>query len=393
MKKESGFILITGLMTILILTILSIVALSMVSSELRFSSNDRDSKRSFYIAEAGVEEVRARMQATSSNPILDQSPDNPNWKLFVGPPADAIQTGFDSHDANHVRYDKLTDLNYTVTVSHKLNGFKQVLRWGDANDDGLPEENPTVGKPIYVITSEGKAETGPAKKVRIEASSFPKFTKLSALYTKQPTRILGSSTYITGIDQCASAASVPGILSKSNVDLSGGPVIEGFPMAMVTNDSTDLKIDKMIDSLKSKANYKYSYLSDQTLTGESWGTPSPGASPESPTSCRARNFVYFDMNGNKLKLSGGTTGCGVLMLNGDLEINADFHWYGPILVTGSIKATGGGEKNVTGMVLSGGTGEVDEVGGNTAILFCGEAIDFQTQEMPLVVLRWEEIHG
>ncbi len=393
MKKEKGFILITGLFTILILTILSLVAMSMVSSELKFSSNDRESKKGFYIAEAGVEEVRARMQPTSLNPIVDQGPSNPNWKLFAGNLANALEKGYDSGNSNHVWYDKLINLGYVVTVTHKLNGSLKVLRWGDANADGLPEENTAVGNPIYVMTSEGKTETGAVKTVRIEASSFPEISKLAALYTKDKTRILGSSTYITGIDQCSAASSVPGILSKSVVTESGGPTIEGFPVPMITSDPTDLKIDKMIDSLIWKANYNYSYSNDQTLTGMNWETPVPGVTPQSPSSCTLKNVAYFNMKESSLKLSGGTTGCGVLMVQGDLEVNGGFHWYGPILVTGSIKYTGGGEKNVTGMVLSGGIGEVDEVGGNTAIVFCGTAIDNQTKNLPLVVLRWEELNG
>jgi Tfp pilus assembly protein PilX len=393
MNRESGFILITALFVILLLSILALVAASMVTSELKFASDDRESKKGFYIAEGGVEEVRARMQTTSPNPIVDNSPSNPNWKLFVGDLSQTQEKGFDAGNTNHVRYDKIVDLGYVVTVTHKLNEANQVLRWGDANSDGLPEENTTFGNPIYVITSEGQTETGRTKTIRIEASSFPEISKFAALYTKEPTEINGASAYITGIDQCSSTTSVPGILSKSSVNESGHPTIDGFPAAMLTNDATDLKVEKMIDSSKWRASYNYYYSSDQTLSGMNWGVPVAGATPQSPTICSVKNVVYFNMNGKGLKLAGGTTGCGLLMVKGDLEVNGGFQWYGAILVTGSIKYTGGGEKNVTGMMLSAGVGKVDQVGGNAAIVFCGTAIDNQTKDLPLVVLRWEELNG
>ncbi len=142
----------------------------------------------------------------------------------------------------------------------------------------------------------------------------------------------------------------------------------------------------MIDANRKSATYAYN--SPGTMTGMNWGTPSAGATPQSPLACATDNVVYI--NGT-VKLAGGTMGCGMLMVDGNLEINGGFQWYGPILTRGSLSFTGGGQKNVTGGILAGGTGSVDDIGGNAVILHSNSALHQVIGKMPLTVLRWAEV--
>jgi len=59
-------------------------------------------------------------------------------------------------------------------------------------------------------------------------------------------------------------------------------------------------------------------------------------------------------------------------------------------VAGSITYTGGGDKNVTGAVLAGGSLDADLVGGNANIVYCSSAINNLTANRPLKKLSWEE---
>ena len=106
-----------------------------------------------------------------------------------------------------------------------------------------------------------------------------------------------------------------------------------------------------------------------------WGTPTLGATLQNPSTCSASNIVYYNMNGNTIKLSGGSSGCGILLVDGDLDINGGFNWNGMVIVNGSITYTGGGDKNVTGAVLAGGSLDADLVGGNANIVYCSSAIN------------------
>ncbi len=71
-------------------------------------------------------------------------------------------------------------------------------------------------------------------------------------------------------------------------------------------------------------------------------------------------------------------------------MHGGFSWYGPILITGSLTYSGGGNKQVTGAVLSGGSVDANVAGGNSNIVFCSAAVN-TSQFLPLRVLSWREL--
>ncbi len=104
------------------------------------------------------------------------------------------------------------------------------------------------------------------------------------------------------------------------------------------------------------------------------------------------NIVYFNMQGNRtLRLAGDSYGAGILLVEGSLEIDGNFTWYGVILTTGAVGFTGSGQKNVTGGILSGGNATV-EVGGNTGVFYCSEVSKKLEEIIPSTkTTRWREI--
>jgi hypothetical protein len=152
----------------------------------------------------------------------------------------------------------------------------------------------------------------------------------------------------------------------------------------------NVDVEYLVNQFKNRANYQYD-VNSATITGMTWGTPTPGATQQDASSCSSRNIVHFNTNGTYVKLSGGTQGCGILVIEGDLDVHGAFQWYGVVLVTGSIIFSGGGGKNVTGSMMAGGTVSADLVAGDANIIFCSHAVNFQTQYLPLVTLRWVEL--
>jgi type II secretory pathway pseudopilin PulG len=379
--NEKGFALITCLLLIAMVLILSAIASQSITSDLKVAGTDRSMKQAFSIAESGSEEARARMSPVSTALIPDGNPAGTAWEAYIGTASRCQQMGYDSSNSNHFRYDSVSGLNYAVKITHKVNAAGQLLRWGDTNEDGKYEENITTGAPIYVITSIGR-NSGAAKSVRIEAARTPPITTISALYTKNNLVLKGNSTYISGNEGTETG---PGVISKGTISTSGSPTILGTPPTE-PNCTKDIDVGAMIDANRARANF--SYNSTGTMTGMNWGTPTAGATPQLPLACGADNVVYI--NGN-VKLAGGTMGCGMLMVDGNLELNGGFQWYGPILIRGSLSFTGGGEKNVTGGILAGGTGSVDDIGGNAVILHSNSALNQVIGKMPLTVLRWSEV--
>jgi Tfp pilus assembly protein PilX len=386
---ENGFVLVYGLLVLLVLVILSISGMLSSTTELRMATNDRSAKEVFFIAEGGIEDARSRLQASASaSPIYDHFPSNANWRVFIGSETRAVAKGFQGANGNHTRYDPLnSSVDYVVTITHKLDPSGNILKWGDSNGDGAQEENSSVGENIYVITSEGRTPSGAEKTIRIEAVRFPSILAPAALYTKAPTSIQGNSTSVLGIDPCG-GTDVPGVLTQATVSQIGLPTITGSP-PIVENSGLGLDISTMVRQFSQNPQYAYN-VSSATLTNMVWGTPVPGATPQSASSCSQRNVVSFNTSSTYVKLAGGTSGCGILMVDGDLHINGGFHWYGIILVTGSVVFSGGGEKNVTGGILAGGTVSADTMGGDASIVYCSAAGN-QTHYLPLLTLRWVEL--
>jgi Tfp pilus assembly protein PilX len=389
---EKGAVLITGLLLILVLTILSMAAMMSTATELKIAANDRTSKRVFYVSEAGLEDARSRLQTgSSSSPIYDNQFSNPSWMAFIGTEDKSAEKGFQSGNGNHVRYDQLNPaISYVTAVTHKLDGSGNLLKWGDSNTDGIPEENTTVGENIFVITSEGYDSNGASKPLRIEAAKHPDITAPAALYTKADTTIQGTSTYVLGTDPCG-GSDVPAIITMQDVRVNGGPTIKGASSgAIEQNSSKNIDIQSMIDGFRKSVTNSYN-VNSATLTGMTWGNPVEGITQQDAMSCTERKIVYFNTNSTYVKLNAFTNGCGILMVEGDLAVQGGFHWYGVVLVTGSITFTGGGGKNVTGAMLAGGTVSADLVGGDANIVYCSSAVRNQTQYMPLITLRWVEL--
>ncbi len=390
-RNQTGTALVIAILMTLVLTLLSLAAMMSTATELRIASNDYSAKQVFYEAEAGLEDARSRLQATGSlSPITDNFPSDSGWRAFVGAEARATEKGFQSGSSNHLRVNPLgTSMDYVVTIRHKVDGSSNILRWGDTNGDGIPEENALAGEPIYLISAEGRTPTGAEKTVNIEAVRVPVVTAPGALYTKASTTLQGTSTHVLGMDHCGTN-NVPGVVTKATVSQNGNPTVTGSPAPIIENSPQDIDIQYMVNKLKKNANLSYN-LNSQTLTGMNWGTPTPGATQQDASSCSQHNLVYFNTSSTYVKLSGGTTGCGILLVDGDLIVNGGFQWYGVILVTSSVTFLGGGGKNVTGGILAGGMVSADLIGGDANIVYCSQGIRNQTEYLPLLTLRWAEL--
>ncbi len=390
-KGERGSALIVGLLLIFVLTILGLAGMMSTTMELKIAANDRSAKQVFYIAEAGVEEGRTRLQVSASaSPITDNYPADSSWTAFIGIATRAAEKGYQSSNPKHVLYNQLISSNdYVVTIAHKSNATGNILKWGDSDGDGILDENTTVGQNIYVITSEGYTTNGASKALRTEVVKAPPIPSYAALYTKEATIIQGTSVSVLGMDHCGTA-NVPGVLTKSTVGTNGNPTITGSPSGVVQNSPLNIDVQKYVDDFSKRANYSYN-VNGATLTGMDWGSPTPGATQQDASSCSAKNVVYFNTSSTYVKIAGGSHGCGVLIIDGDLSVQGGFQWYGVILVTGSITFTGGGAKNVTGAMLAGGTASADLVGGDANIVYCSQAVYNQTDSLPLITLRWVEL--
>jgi len=55
-----------------------------------------------------------------------------------------------------------------------------------------------------------------------------------------------------------------------------------------------------------------------------------------------------------------------------------------------VRITGGGNKNITGGIIAGGSADADLIGGNISVVYCSSAVNNQTVNKPLRNLSWME---
>jgi Tfp pilus assembly protein PilX len=401
--NENGMVIAVALLLLAVLTLLGTAAVVVTSTDILIGGNYKASEQAFYAAEAGVEEARARLRSTAgANLIADTSPTSTEWRAYIGTLGMAQKAnercqgcvGFDSSLATHSRTNSLQSaMTYVVEIKHKTNAAGNIMYWGDDNDDGTATRNTTTGNNIYLVTSSGY--TGNSfRTVEAEVTKVTPIPVPSPLYVKANSTVRGSSTNIIGQDKCGSADKhgVTTTKDPGSVTIDGHPSITGASGTDpdILYNGPNLDIAGMVNSLKIQANFSYNVSSD-TQTGMNWGTPTLGATQQDASTCSVHNIVHYNTNGTYIKLAGGSSGCGILLVEGNLEVNGGFSWNGIVLVTGSVTYSGGGDKQVTGGILSGGTVDADLISGNANIVYCSSAVKSQTDSFPLRNLSWRDL--
>jgi Tfp pilus assembly protein PilX len=107
--------------------------------------------------------------------------------------------------------------------------------------------------------------------------------------------------------------------------------------------------------------------------------------------CPRPQVTYIPGNA---QLTGGSSGNGILIVDGDLDIHGGLQFYGLILVKGVIKFTGGGSEstNIYGAVLAGQESYVDNVlGGSANIQFDVCSLKQQQAGLPPTMINFHEL--
>jgi hypothetical protein len=388
-RDERGIILVLGMLLLLVVTLIGIKALDTSTYDIRISGNERASVQAFYVAEAGINEFMGRFRAGATHQISDSDPSNPAWTLLLAkdPGKGATQIGYVSGDPNSIP-SLQNQLDFGVEIKHKIDEANRVIYHGSV--------------PVYIVKSFGFAADGGNKMLEVELMKSPSYDPPSALYSKIPVNIHGSSIYINGNDPCGTT-NKPGVTVTTaitpSITESGNPSIIGSP-PKVTQASTpspiNLPLKEMVGYLRSAANFRYGYNEDQTLSGysDSWGAPTSIGTTVPITYTGPMNIIYFNLQGTRtLKLTGDSRGAGILLIEGNLEINGGFTWYGVILATGTVGFTGSGQKMITGGIMA-GENAMMEIGidENTGIIYCSDVPERLKEIIPpLKINRWREI--
>lgn len=235
----------------------------------------------------------------------------------------------------------------------------------------------------------------------------PTVTVNAAITVTHPVKLNGNSFTVSGINANPSgwsAAECPavdagtgddkvGIRSANETGVSGKDLdnVFGYPDKAVANDPTITS-----QTFRDFLDYTYSTLSQipgaktlpstSTYNGVAPVVDGTGAcdktvllnfgEPQRPGAVPAC-YSYFPVvhgTGTSTKFASGSRGQGTLLIDGDLEIAGGFEWTGLIIVRGSFKINGTGNK-ITGAVLAESVTDDNSIGGNVDIDYSSCAID------------------
>jgi len=220
----------------------------------------------------------------------------------------------------------------------------------------------------------------------------------------------GESGCDTGEDKAGiRSATTTGASSGDGDNLYGNPPqVANDPT--VTSDFFNIFGDVTFDELKKNADIVISSSTPQqpapTLTAgdpqrcmvsdmNNWGEPR--RAPDAFVSQCTTYFPIIYASGSQLKMSSGSRGQGLLLVEGDLEIVGGFEFSGLIVAKGGIKINGNGNK-VTGALLAQDVAIDDQnsISGNTTLQFSScaltKAIQGSAYGEPLAHRSWAQLY-
>lgn len=253
---------------------------------------------------------------------------------------------------------------------------------------------------LYLIRSEGFSRDSSARQqVGLLIRLRPIEVDIRAGMKTQDSLKISGNGVVSGGDSippgwtgCLDSGLVAGVLTPDpdSVQITGGGTLDGKNPPLETdasiNDSTMMTFgDATWDDLKMLASMwvpptaggAYSHI-EPSINGSgqcdvsdlmNWGEPGTTV-PQCQT-----YFPTIYVPGD-LKITGGR-GQGLLIVEGNLEIQGQFEYYGPVIVRGWLKTTGSPQnapRLYGGVIIINEDGELSQVGGNASIFYSSCAL-------------------
>jgi hypothetical protein len=159
------------------------------------------------------------------------------------------------------------------------------------------------------------------------------------------------------------------------VDTGGSSSLLGFPA--VTDTSSTNPFYTLAESFGVSQDIIDDMLARADYTSANDGNPLNGV-------------VYVNGDATGGETFNGTTGSGLIYVDGDLDIAGGFEWTGLIYAEGDIKITG--TPWILGAVIARGSTSYAFGGGNPGILYSSEAIRLAMESaFNYVILSWKEM--
>ena len=422
---QPGLALLAALILMTIVGLMGTSILIATSTEIAISGNYRRGTEAFYLAEAGVEEARARLRGSSSNTqgfIGDpRSDSNSQWSAYVLTSSGWKPTDDESYSAKLTNYiptqrsqtntaivanSLQADMPYWVKIRHKtqydaerkghrppnphyLDNDGSLERHTKKNQGnvifyGYPTSDSTKpieftatgtgdGFPVEMITAYGTLKGGRSL-IEVEVIHEPGPRILAAIYARKGVSLTGTSNTISGVDYCGAASSRAPVYTLTPSGTIGNSTFQGDPPGP-SQGSLDIDLPSTIGSLRKGARL---LTTDQVgVTLGSFTDPWMGYIDVR----NAENTGMFTIQ--------NAVGFGVLLVEGHVQVKGPLTWHGLLVNSGTLILDGSsGPIKIGGGVWS---DQVQHLSGDIAITYNSCAIKTSLLSRPLAVINWRRV--
>lgn len=404
-RDERGIALVIALLVLLVLTVMSMLMMTSATMDRRAVGHNVRGSQALNLAEAGVSEAMSRIR--NGDAALDTANPRSVAQVFNCAQGNVPVLGADSTGlatsqptGSWLDYSSAGRDPRALTVTFKTNSSRTaILRYDPAL--GSPE-NTLSGYPIYVITATGMQ--GSAKRtVRTEVIQKP-FQALAraALACNNDVRFIGNAT-VCGYNHSGSTPNDDGSDGRGAMpgdathcidnETVSGPLPGSWTTGTTTNGGTAYQNGSPAANLSGQTGFytgPWDALGMSQADFLSWvGSPIPAA----PADLNGIHYVDGDGTpGNQSTDIGihGGSGEGLLYVDGDLTINAQFTYRGLLYVEGNLRMNGSAW--ILGGVIVRGRSEIRQ-NGDATILYSSEAISQALARYggQFVTLAWREL--
>ena len=404
--NERGFALVVSMLILLVMTLLGLVLMSSVVLNRSLAGNDQRMRQSLNISEAGVGEAMSRIRNLET--LMDPAVPTNVCQVFntvagsvpaLG--ADSVGLATGQTAGSYLNYTTAGRGPDVLTIAWKKDPTGTLVMRYDAAH--TPNVNSVSGLPIYVITATGRVGTT-RRSVVTEVIQKPFTASVrGAMAADIPIQFTGNAA-ICGYNHSADTpyddgdngrlltvpspdphhcldnetgvgGDLPGAWSSGAITGGGASGATGFPGGFAQNQ-TGFYAGPWEAFAMSQADY-WSWIGAPTTSPPNWNGIRYYDN-NSTTQDRSANLALHSVDGE-----------GFLYVDGDLHINAGFHYKGILYVEGNLDING--QAWILGGIIVKGTTSILANGGMT-ILYSSDAI---TQELAkyggqFVTLSWRE---
>ncbi|MFQ5776550.1 MAG: hypothetical protein ACE5IP_00920 [Terriglobia bacterium] len=432
--KETGVALLVALFVLLLLSAMAATMSVRLMSETQASVSYRSAAQSYYSALAGLEEARARLVRSAPDAIPSASlPAASNEVLYIV--NSTLEDPVVPNDPQSLYFDSNYLLEFsaggavTLLDSNQPNAqtpFAIPYKWvritmktefssqQDVNQDGILDNSTPVlfdgsrqqlasagaeGWVVYKLTALAVEPSGARRLLQSEVASQRWITPLAGVAGADRVDLGGKLT-VSGLNNCGAGADLYAVVSADEVRLNGGATAVGLPSSHLEGATLPAPSPaELVGQLTpfaipiqdaDPANISFDSGS-QTYSG-SWAAlgdmsqfPPSESYPAVPAVIYADRSVSLDHS----------QGAGILLVDGDLEIQGTFKYYGLVVATGAVElaASNLDPVQIYGGIFQGGRLDANSSGAGQGIeiLYDNCALTVATEPLPKTVLAFKDL--